>query len=114
MPCRSTHLLLGLGGSLALEAKRSGPPDNLGAVRVIWSGIGSMLPDVIEPAKSPRHRKFFHSVTFAAIVIFGVWRIRAALGKEQGQWGAALEGLSGGYLNHLLADACTKFSLPLC
>lgn len=30
------------------------------------------LPDILEPATSPNHRQFFHSLVFAGILAYGV------------------------------------------
>src|SRR5262245_47631099 len=53
-------------------------PDLLGAG---LAGVaGAFLPDIIEPATSPNHRSFFHSVTFmgvaGSLVWSRVWQIR--------------------------------------
>ena len=73
------------------------------------------LPDLIEPATSPNHRKFFHSVTFAVAVAGTMYQLY--------QWDAQTDGerllrglllLAGGaYLIHLAMDATTRKSLPL-
>lgn len=34
------------------------------------------LPDFLEPAVHPSHRQFFHSVTFAVALSFGMRRVR--------------------------------------
>jgi membrane-bound metal-dependent hydrolase YbcI (DUF457 family) len=36
----------------------------------------AVLPDVLEPATSPDHRDFFHSVTFAAVGSLEHFRVR--------------------------------------
>lgn len=43
---------------------------------VIASATGwacGTLPDVLEPATSPNHRQFLHSVLFAGLLIYGVF-----------------------------------------
>lgn len=73
------------------------------------------LPDILEPATSPNHRKVFHSVTCAVVIAVGMkkawdwepeddlWRVTRFLVLVAG----------AGYLVHLALDATTKRSLPL-
>ena len=42
-----------------------------GAAAVVFTN----LPDFIEPATSPNHRAFFHSITFAAHLCAGLHRV---------------------------------------
>lgn len=73
------------------------------------------LPDVLEPAVHPNHRRFFHSVTFAVAV--GCAMRRAHKWETQDPRGqlARVAVLAGGaaYLAHLVRDAFTAKSLPL-
>ena len=73
------------------------------------------LPDVIEPALHPNHRKFFHSITFAAGVAYGVhrayrWKTESEL-EELLRIAAMIAGAA--YLGHLALDALSAKSLPL-
>jgi len=73
------------------------------------------LPDILEPATSPNHRQFFHSLTFAGLLCLAF--------KELGNWqpesagGEFLKALGQvaipAYLIHLLLDSLTAKSLPL-
>lgn len=73
------------------------------------------LPDILEPATSPNHRQFFHSVAFAGLIGFafhklGKWRSESAGGeflKSLGQIAIPA------HLIHLLLDSLTAKSLPL-
>ena len=73
------------------------------------------LPDILEPATSPNHRQFFHSVAFAGLLCvafheLGKWQPESAGGeflKTLGQ--VAIPA----YLIHLLLDSLTAKSLPL-
>jgi membrane-bound metal-dependent hydrolase YbcI (DUF457 family) len=73
------------------------------------------LPDQLEPAIHPNHRQFFHSLAFAAVLIYAGkrvydWRPDDDLGKATRY--VVLVGL-GAYGVHLAMDALTKKSLPL-
>lgn len=73
------------------------------------------LPDLLEPASSPNHRAFFHSLTFAAMVGTGLhklsqWEART----DQDKLLKALGMLAGAaYLIHLALDFTTRRSLPV-
>lgn len=73
------------------------------------AGAGACLPDLLEPANSPFHRGFFHSVAAGALVAYAIsgkhtlqlgWFARMLL------WMVGL-----GYLSHLAADATTPRSI---
>jgi membrane-bound metal-dependent hydrolase YbcI (DUF457 family) len=79
------------------------------------AAVATNLPDILEPAVTPHHRQFFHSLAFAGLLI--------AAGKALYDWQpetdegrfwrkAGLIGL-GAYLCHLALDATTPRSLPL-
>jgi membrane-bound metal-dependent hydrolase YbcI (DUF457 family) len=74
-------------------------------------GAAASLPDLLEPAFSPNHRGFFHSLTAAALVAYGIsgrhTQRLGVLGKM------VLWVLGLGYLSHLAADATTPKSLPI-
>lgn len=104
---------------------------------------GSRLPDLIEPATSPRHRQTFHSAGTALGVSLGAiaaqaqwaprlreyaaeyeWRSAAATDpfSSFGWWilavlcrmgAGAVAGLGGGYVSHLGCDALTPMGIPL-
>lgn len=73
------------------------------------------LPDILEPATSPNHRQFFHSLAFAGLLCLafrelGNWQPESAGGeflKALGQ--VAIPA----YLIHLFLDSLTAKSLPL-
>jgi len=133
MPNGNTHLIVGaIGGAVASvvvqhrlhENKKLDPGHVLlstGAALAV-----SRLPDILEPATSPNHRAFFHSLVFSAVLIFlgrEVWQEmkekreqRKRLGvKEISGWeifgGLALIAI-GAILLHLLMDWTTKKGLP--
>lgn len=71
----------------------------------------AVLPDIIEPATSPHHRQFFHSVTWGSAVWF------AAHGPHTEKWtgdersGASI--LCYCYLSHLVDDAKTPMGIRM-
>lgn len=73
------------------------------------------LPDVLEPAINPNHRRFFHSVTFAIAVGYGLHRAYKWEAQEPWEQLARMAALVAGaaYLAHLARDAFTAKSLPL-
>jgi membrane-bound metal-dependent hydrolase YbcI (DUF457 family) len=77
-------------------------------------GLGltfATLPDWIEPATNPNHRKFFHSLTTAGLVGYGMY------GKHTHNINVNLleyvRSIGFAYLSHLAADSTTPKSLPL-
>ena len=104
---------------------------------------GAKLPDLIEPAVCPGHRKFAHSGAVLAANLSSLqsqslesgiqWlkgkaaerRLQAQLDPQTALWhsiiAAFLEFLAGvlpavlgGYASHLICDATTPFGIPLC
>jgi membrane-bound metal-dependent hydrolase YbcI (DUF457 family) len=103
--------------------------------------VGAALPDILEPAHSPAHREFCHSVTAAAAV--GSITTEALQSKcrqlaehYHGAQLAAVDntvlvllyailellfrllagffaGLQAGYISHLCLDACTPSCVPI-
>lgn len=70
------------------------------------AGIGYLLgslPDWIEPATNPNHRKFFHSVVAGSLVVYG------AFGKHSENWDDQIKKLIQSaalpYISHLAADS---------
>lgn len=76
-----------------------------------WTAIGAAaacLPDFLEPATSPHHRGFFHSI--AILLVLGWWVISLPIA-------VTAVGVIGvvavlGYISHLVADSLTPRSLP--
>lgn len=149
MPRRSTHLTIGIlvsiGFSLLLQSSEE--PDEARWWRALGAtgggALGSVLPDVLEPAASlgPNHRGLMHSVTVAVLGGSLSWRegvrqlgdsaneafrmahdpARPLKARAAHVWDARLGwfmqgGLLGfglGYGSHLLLDGRTVKSLPL-
>ncbi len=78
-------------------------------------GIGyflTSLPDWIEPSiNNPRHRKFFHSLTFFVLTTYGITGNRLERLPKELRGPAKTLGIT--YLAHLGADSTTKFSLSV-
>jgi inner membrane protein len=77
--------------------------------------IFTCLPDVLEPATSPDHRDFFHSIVFAGILIGGLvklsrWQPESDVDRF---WRGVGMIAVASYLIHLTLDATTAKSLPL-
>ena len=146
MPNGATHARVGAASGVAVAAyrARTAPMDQLIAEAVgglIGGWVGGVLPDLLEPATSPNHRKLAHSAAAGGALTFAriaEWQatcraaadaaaIRALshpLGsrdRERAQWdvllwrllAGVLVGLVAGYASHLVLDAGTPKGLPL-
>lgn len=121
MPCAKEHLIAGLAVGAAVNGliqwleclddqnKRFDWGEFL--VCTAAGGAAALLPDILEPADSPNHRKFFHSVTAAWLVVYSI------SGRHTNGYPASarkiLMVLGMGYLSHLVADAGTPKSINL-
>ncbi len=72
--------------------------------------IGSRIPDFLEPAKNPRHRKFFHSVAFASLVTTGT--IGLAVSHVDPKIKVMGTALGGTIVGHIIQDSQTSFGVP--
>jgi inner membrane protein len=83
-----------------------------GGVAASWL---TRLPDLVEPATSPNHRQFFHSLVFAAGL--GVTLYQLHQWDPEDSFHKLVRGLGmlaiSSYLIHLALDATTTKSLPL-
>ena len=134
MPNGNTHIragaVLGALGSIVLQAKAgNGEQTDFGHVLLSTGAatLVSRLPDVLEPATSPNHRDFFHSVFFGGIVGIAcreTWNelkceINARRSTGQSRPNNKEVGLGllliveSAILLHLVMDSSTKRSLPL-
>ena len=117
MSKREEHILLGalFGFGAYVAAKRAqGEEVNWGNA-IGWGFMGAgvaTLLDIIEPAYSPNHRSFAHSLTTAGIVTCmakETWS-RSDVSPEQK---AVAVSLAAAYLSHLFADSVTPASIPI-
>jgi membrane-bound metal-dependent hydrolase YbcI (DUF457 family) len=113
-----THMVVGgIAGIAMLLADRNSSPESkqspIAAAAV--STLFAKLPDILEPATSPHHRQFFHSIGVLGAVGYGM--------KKAYDWEPAddLESMlrflalsaCAGYVSHLLLDGTTPRSLPM-
>lgn len=119
MPNSATHQALAalmVGGAFAGQDALNGLQTPKPIIGAALAGILGTLPDKLEPAiANPHHRQFFHSVTLAVIV--GAYEWHVWNWQPQDEWEEYLRlfllAAGGAYLSHLVADACTRRSLPL-
>lgn len=118
MASAAVHAIAGVAsGAIALAVTDQN--DSEQAASPLLGGLGGLvggkLPDIFEPATSPNHRRFCHSVAFAVGV--GVATYKLYKWQPTDAWGEFLRVLGVavgvGYLSHLLLDLTTPKSLPL-
>ena len=74
--------------------------------------IASKLPDIIEPATHPNHRKTFHSLVAASAVTWGT--IKLVTDTDMNHETKTVAAVAGAaYLSHLAMDADTPKGLPI-
>jgi len=118
MPNAVAHQLaaaVAVGSGLAMDEAAHGEKSPRPVVGTLVAVAAGTLPDVLEPAVNPHHRRFFHSVALLAVIGAGVyqaykWEPRS----NRDQWvRTALLAVGGAYLVHLVMAGCTPRSLPL-
>lgn len=116
MACGATHAFAGAvaGAATFCSQKENNSPSDLLAACALGLA-GGKIPDLLEPALHPNHRKFFHSVLFAAGVVQAVrklyeWKPET---NQQKILRFLMLALAAGYLSHLLLDSLTPKSLPM-
>jgi inner membrane protein len=120
MPRFSTHFAIGLGVGAAVntlcqwnkQRDEPGTRFDFGELCLcsLAAGAGAIVPDLLEPADSPNHRQFFHSVAAAALVAYLISGGHTHRLSPIAKLLLAVFGF--GYISHLLADALTPKSLP--
>jgi inner membrane protein len=85
---------------------------------LLSAGLAALLtklPDLLEPATSPSHRQFFHSLVFAGLLGVGLHKLHGWQPDDDGGKFVRWLGLIAGsaYLIHLAMDFTTAKSLPL-
>lgn len=114
-----THRLVAsvaVAAAAAHHEQRNGQPPT--AMPIAAGAVGALctnLPDILEPATSPNHRKVFHSVACAVALIAAfkkAWDWKPEDDLDRVLRFVVLAGTAG-YLTHLALDATTKRSLPL-
>lgn len=81
----------------------------------ITAALASGLPDVLEPANTPHHRQFCHSLAFAGVMTSGMKKLYDWVPATPGEIFVrdVLLSVGFGYMAHLCADATTAMGLPL-
>jgi len=118
MPCGTTHRLINFIATAGYLASRP-EEQQKGIAHPLVAGTASALlaslPDAIEPAIHPHHRQFFHSVAFAGLVGYGLYRAYHWKPETDGQkvQRSAVLLVGSAYLLHLAADLFTPRSIPV-
>jgi len=148
MPNGKVHKIIGTGAGVATSlCFTDGQPGLDRTIQAVGAGlggyVGAKLPDIIEPATSPRHRQFAHSLVcnvsiaaagYAAVETFHqnvqnlAEKIRQEINASQDPvskfgWSVLLffvllgsgfvVGTLAGYLSHIAADSLTPASIPI-
>jgi len=113
------HLLVGTGLAVAADflwqhSQMANDPDrkfDWGELAIVGlcGGVVGLLADILEPAVHPHHRGFFHSIVFAALM---VWALVRFGGKLTGLAAVFCAIMTLSYFSHLFLDALTPRSLP--
>lgn len=115
MPNSTEHFITGgITSSLIYNATQSNKYVDIKKVLEcgLLGGLIASLPDILEPADSPHHRKFFHSISFGLILINLINNLK----NNQNipiETKEVLIPLAAAYGSHLIADLNTQKSLPL-
>ena len=104
-----------VGLYLANEEQKEGKATLAPVAGGLAASFLTKLPDLIEPATSPQHRQFFHSLAFAGLLGLGVSKLHAWEPEDELRKFLRVAGLLAGsaYLIHLALDFTTTKSLPL-
>jgi len=119
MACAIEHAqfnFIAVACACAIVRDREGQPADATPIAVgAAAACLPSLPDVLEPALHPNHRKFFHSVALFAGLGHGLHRLYKWEAEDDLQRLLRVAGLLAGaaYLAHLTRDAFTAKSLPL-
>ena len=116
MASAKQHALIGGGLAAAcwiLNCKFVNRPVNLGEVLVAGGvgAVGGLLPDFLEPAIRPNHRRFFHSYVAGAFLVHANRELSKKV-EIRSDTRRAVHLASLGFLSHLVADAQTQKGLP--
>ncbi len=106
---------IAIGGFSAYAEHKDGKQTPAPLIHGTLAGMLGTLPDLIEPACHPNHRRFFHSLTFAALLISALYRLYQWKTEDELLKLLKCLGLiaGGAYLVHLAMDATTAKSLPI-
>ncbi len=106
---------LAVGAMTAVDAHGGNKTiEKTAAASILAYNLG-ILPDLLEPAISPNHRQFFHSLAFLGMVGTGMYKLYKWEAEDE------LDKLiqfvlltaGGAYATHLLMDSSTPKGLPV-
>jgi len=80
-------------------------------VNMVLGFIFATLPDWLEPATNPNHRKFLHSFAMGGLVVYGMYGKHTQDMDDKSLDTIRSIGMS--YLSHLAAESTTPKSIPL-
>lgn len=109
-----THAAIGVivgGGIAAYDSHKENRQVKFDVLLAGIAGgfLGGILPDLLEPATDPNHRKIFHAILPTAVAF-----IKSDFaGIEDPVVRAFLKSLLWSYVAHLVTDLGTPKSLPL-
>lgn len=115
---RSTHQLVAGAAAGIYLAKRESMA-GAATIKPLLGGAAAALftnlPDILEPATSPNHRRIFHSLAFAAFLTTCLYQLnqwQPQTNSEKLLRGMGMLTVSA-YLIHLALDFTTPKCLPL-
>jgi membrane-bound metal-dependent hydrolase YbcI (DUF457 family) len=113
---RFEHAIVGALAALGLyglykHVKQERPtiPGALGSL--IVGALAGIAPDILEPATSPSHRSFFHSIILLVGVAYGNQKVWESQNLTEDQK-LFLSMLSAAYGSHLVSDSVTPKGIP--
>ena len=113
---RFEHAIIGALAALGLyglyKYVKQEKPTIQGALgSLIVGGLVGIAPDILEPATSPSHRSFFHSITLLAVLAYGNHKVWESQNLSEDQK-LIISMLSAAYGSHLVSDSVTPKSIP--
>lgn len=115
------HLITGAAVGASLNIIKQSAQKTLNPKRAfsfgelaVWSAAGAAaasLPDILEPALTPLHRRFFHSMAVGGLIVFFIFGKPARFLRKETHEFFSVAGF--GYLSHLALDILTPMGLPL-
>lgn len=112
---RGTHSIIGIGtasvGCFVWHRVSGEEMDIWDFLLTLLGGyVGSILPDRLEPAVSPNHRDFAHSVTGGSSLVYLAIKVVTDTDvNPRIKW--LCRGFMFGYASHLVSDATTPKGL---
>lgn len=113
-----THRLVAgvaVGLYFADQEAKAGPLTLKPIIGGVAATFFTNLPDILEPATSPNHRAFFHSLAFAGLLAKCVHKLHQWEPETESDkfWRSVGLLSASAYLIHVALDFTTRKSLPL-